>query len=227
MTIEIVGSGAFASALVRLEPGEEFVSQSGAMYRASSNVDIDVTTRARGSGGLIGGLKRMLASENFFFSTYRVTDQSPGEVGLAPTHMGNVVELAVEPHQPILCTGGSYLGSGSDVQIDTQFQGLKGFVSGESLSFIRASGSGPVLVGAFGHISEEDVQGELVVDTGHVVAFTEGLDYSVSKVGGSWLQTWLAGEGFVLRFRGQGRVWVQSHNPTEFGKTLGPQLPER
>lgn len=227
MDIDIIGSGAFSSALVRLDLGDEFVSQSGAMYRASSNIDIDVTTRARGSGGLLGGVKRMLAKESFFFSRYRVTADPPGEVGLAPTHMGNVVRIDVEPHQPILCTGGSYLGSGVDVQIDTQFQGFKGLLTGESISFIHASGSGPMLVGGFGRISQEDVQGELVVDTGHVVAFTDGLQYSISRVGGSWLQTWLAGEGFVLRFSGNGRVWLQSHNPSEFGKALGPQLPER
>ena len=227
MKIDIIGKGAFSSALVRLDADDEFVSQSGSMYRASRNVDIDVTTRARGSGGLLGGVKRLMAKESFFLSRYRVTSNPPGEVGLAPTHMGNVVQLDVESHQALLCTGGSYLGSGSDVQIDTQFQGLKGFVSGESISFIRASGSGPLLVGGFGHITCEDVQGELIVDTGHVVAFTEGLQYSASKIGGSWLQSWLAGEGIVLRFSGNGRIWVQSHNPKEFGKRLGPKLPER
>jgi len=47
MEVEILGKGAFESALVHLEPGETFVSESGAMYRASTNVDIDVTTHSR------------------------------------------------------------------------------------------------------------------------------------------------------------------------------------
>ena len=55
------------------------------MFRASSNVDIDVTTRSRRSGGLMAGVRRMLANDSFFLSTYRVNDQSDGEVGLAPT----------------------------------------------------------------------------------------------------------------------------------------------
>ena len=62
MHIEIPYRGGFASAVVHLEPGEEFVSEAGAMYVASDNVDIDVTTRALRSGGLLGGLKRMLAA---------------------------------------------------------------------------------------------------------------------------------------------------------------------
>ena len=58
MDIEIMNNGAFGSALVRLEPGERFQSESGAMFRASSNMDIDVTTRPKGGGaGVLGGLK--------------------------------------------------------------------------------------------------------------------------------------------------------------------------
>ena len=56
MNIEILGKGAFESALVHLDPGERFVSESGALYRASPNVDIDVTTRSGGSGGLLAGM---------------------------------------------------------------------------------------------------------------------------------------------------------------------------
>jgi len=225
--IEILDQGPFASAMVRLNPGDTFVSESGAMYRASANIDVDVTTKSKGKGGLLGGLKRMLAKESFFFSTYRPTDSQPGEVGLAPTHMGNIHQIAVTPDCGWLCAGGSYLASGPQIELDTQFQGLKGFVTGESLSFVTANGSGPLLVSAFGQIFEQDVNGSLIVDTGHVVAFTEGLTYSIDKVGSGWLQTWLAGEGVVLNFSGQGRIVLQSHNPNEFGKLFGPKLPGR
>ena len=227
MNVEILERGAFSSALVHLEAGEEFTSESGAMYRASSNVSIDVTTRSLGTGGVLGGLKRMLAKESFFLSRYRVTDANRGEVALAPVHVGSVRQIDVAPDAAWICTGGSYLGSGPGLRIDTEFQGLKGLFTGESISFLRVSGSGPLLVNAFGRIVEHDVEAELVVDTGHVVAFTERLNYSISKVGGSWIQSWLAGEGIVLRFSGQGKILVQSHNPSEFGGLLGPQLPER
>ena len=52
MNVEVLPHGAFYSALVHLEPGDSFVSDSGAMFRASSNVDIDVTTKTKGGGGL-------------------------------------------------------------------------------------------------------------------------------------------------------------------------------
>ena len=105
MNIEILGQGAFETALVHLEPGERFCSQSGAMYRTSANVDIDVTTRTRGSGGLFAGVKRLLAGEHFFFSTYTTTDGQAGHVGLAPTHQGQVRQIQVDPSRGWVCAG--------------------------------------------------------------------------------------------------------------------------
>jgi uncharacterized protein (TIGR00266 family) len=228
MRIDILARGAFGSALVALEPGESFVSESGAMFRASANVDIDVTTRPRGSkGGLLAGLKRLVGGDNFFFSTYRTTDGRPGEVGLAPTLGGEVRVVALDGVTPWVCAGGSYMGSHPDVQLDTRFQGLRGLFSGERLFFMHCAGRGELLVNAYGQIDEVQVDGELVVDTGHVVAFEETLTYSLGKTGGSWLTSFLAGEGVVFRFAGRGRLLVQSHNPKEFGTRLGRLLPPR
>lgn len=228
MQIEILGKGAFESALVHLEPGERFVSESGAFYRSSANVDIDVTTRSGGgSGGLLGGLKRMLAQQNFFFSTYTTNDGRPGEVGLAPTHQGEVFLIDVDSSSNWMCAGGSYLGSSSELKIDTRFQGLKGFATGESLSFVDVSGNGQLLVSAFGRIVESEVEDSLMIDTGHLVAYESTLQYTISKAATSWFQSWLSGEGFVMKFTGHGRVLTQSHNPKEFGSSLGRLLPPR
>lgn len=227
MKIDVVGKGSFASALIHLEPGEEFVSEAGAMYRASSNVQIDVTTRSRGKGGVLGGIKRMFAGEKFFLSTYHVEDGRTGEVGIAPIHQGEIRLVELDGSADWLCAGGSYLGSTSGLALDTDFQGLKGFFTGESLFFVSVSGKGTMLVGGFGRIIELDVHDDLTVDTGHVIAFEDTLDYELSKAGKSWIQSWLAGEGIVLKFRGRGKILVQSHNPSEFGHAIGSLLPER
>ena len=126
MHIDIHDNGAFGSALVHLRPGEQFVSEAGSMFRASDNVDIDVTTRSRSSSGIMSGIKRMIAGENFFFSRYSVTDNRDAEVGLAPNLQGQVKLIECDGKARWVCAGGSYLGSGIDLNIDTQFQGLRG-----------------------------------------------------------------------------------------------------
>lgn len=227
MKIDILSRGAFRSALVRLEGNDTFISESGAMFRASSNIDIDVTTRTKGKGGLLRGVKRLLGGESFFLSKYSLTDRASGEVGLSPTLPGEVHEIALDGASEWIAAGGSYLGSGGDVEIDTQFQGMKGFFTGESLFFLVARGRGPLLVSAFGTVRELEVDGELTIDTSHLVAYEGSLHYRVGKIAGSWTQSILSGEGLAIHFTGRGRVFVQSHAPKEFGRRLGPLLPHR
>ena len=166
MDVQVMDKGAFSWALVRLGSGEQFVSEAGALFRASDNIDINVTTRQKGSGGLFGGIKRLVAGESFFFSTYTAEDHRPGEVGLAPTLQGEVAVIESDGAGQWLCAGGSYLGSSADLSLDTQFQGFRGMLSGESLSFLAVSGRGPLLVTSFGRINKIALDGNLTVDTG-------------------------------------------------------------
>jgi uncharacterized protein (TIGR00266 family) len=197
------------------------------MFHASSNIDIDITTRTKGAGGILSGIKRLVGGDSFFFSKYSVTDGAEGEVALAPTLQGEVRVVPIDSSRNWFCAGGSYMGSSSELTVDTQFQGFKGMFSGENLFFLKVSGDGSLLVNAFGRITELEVDGDMVVDTGHLVAFEEGLAYKIGKAGGSWLSSFLAGEGLVLNFKGRGKILVQSHNPKEFGTTLGRLLPPR
>ena len=57
MNIKIDAEGAFGSAIVVLEPGERFVSEAGAMYRASPNMSIEVESRRKKNEGLWGAFK--------------------------------------------------------------------------------------------------------------------------------------------------------------------------
>ena len=99
--------------------------------------------------------------------------------------------------------------------------------SKEGLVFVRASGKGDLLVNGFGRISEVSIGNGITIDNGHLVAFTEGLEYEISKAGGGWISSVMSGEGLVMKFRGQGKILVQSHDPSRLGGALGPLLPPR
>lgn len=218
--------GAYSILEVSLAEGESFISESGLFFHGDANVDIDVTARPKGSGGLLGGLKRLVGGDSFFMSTY-TPERGPGKVALAPAMPGEIKVLQLDGSTTWVCAGGSFMACGPDVSLETKFQGLGGFFSGESLFFVEASGTGPLAVCAFGQVREVVSDGDLVVDTGHLVAYEKGMQYTITKAGGSWLSSFLAGEGVVMRFSGRGKVLVQSHNPTEFGGTVGPMLPAR
>src|SRR5690606_7843017 len=142
------------------------------------------------------------SSDLFFQNVYRATS-SPAHVSLAPKLCGSMIvhELSGED---LLIQGSSYVAAPDSVLVDTKFQGFKGFFSGESLFFLRASGTGPVLMNAFGAIEVLDLDGSMIVDTGHLVAFTQGISYQIEKAGAGWISSFLSGEGLVLKLSGKG-----------------------
>ena len=59
-----------------------------------------------------------------------------------------------------------------------------------------------------------------------MVAFTQGLDFNVRKVGG-WKSTLLSGEGLVCEFRGSGDLYLQTRSTQAFLSWLIPRIPGR
>jgi uncharacterized protein (TIGR00266 family) len=93
--------------------------------------------------------------------------------------------------------------------------------------WVKATGDGAVFLSSFGAIYEVDIDGEYTVDTGHIVAFEDTLQFKIVKAGKSLIGSILGGEGLVCRFSGQGKLYCQSHNPPSFGKAIGPKLKPR
>ncbi|MDW7727190.1 MAG: AIM24 family protein [Candidatus Methanoperedens sp.] len=68
---------------------------------------------------------------------------------------------------------------------ETKWGGAKSFFSREGLFLLKMSGVGDAFMSSFGAIHEVKLNGEsIIIDTGHMVAFAKGLDYSVKRVGG-------------------------------------------
>ncbi len=223
MQIDIQYRPANAAARVVLQPGETVTAEGGAMISMSPNVTIETTTIQRGKGGLLSGIKRMVAGENFFLNHFTAQRQS-GEIWLSSGMPGDMVVRQLDG-LALIIQSGSFVASDQGVSIDASFQGIgKALFSGESMFWLRASGTGQIVLNSFGAIYPIHVDGEYIVDTGHIVAYEETLEFNIVKAGKSLIGSLLGGEGLVCKFRGTGTVWCQSHNDKGFGKTIGPML---
>ena len=225
MNIEILHQPDSAIARVTLESGEELVAEAGCMIAMSGYINASTTLRQGKGGGILGGLKRLVAGESLFLSVFR-SPKSGGEVFLAPKFMGDILLYQVTAIG-LVVQSTSYLASENNVDIELGFQGLKSIFSGESVFWLNVTGNGGVILSSFGAIYEIDVDGEYIVDTGHIVAFEKSLNFEITKPGSSWLGAFLGGEGLVCRFKGQGKIYCQSHNAGAFGSVVGSKLPAR
>jgi uncharacterized protein (TIGR00266 family) len=200
--------------------GESVVAEAGAMVARDSAIRMETNMR----GGLGSALKRkLLGGESVFQNTFSCTQ--PGQtVWIAPAPEGSIQEYDLQAGHELFLQSGAYLASGPDVQLDTKFQGAKGLFSGEGLFLLRAHGQGKLWFSSYGGIHTVDLGDEVQAykcDTSHMVAFTQGLAYSVSSVGG--LKSFLfSGEGLVSTFRGQGRLWMQTRSPAALANFLQP-----
>ena len=204
-------------------PGEAMTCESAAMVARDSKIDMKTSMQ----GGFLAAAKRkLLGGESIFQNTFTAT--APGQtLYFAPAPEGDVVAVEMDGYTPILMNSGCFLGAAPTVQLDTKWGGTKGFFSGSGFFLLKAMGVGPLFFASYGGIHAIDVGPEgYIVDTTHVVGFTGGLDYRVARVGGM-KSLFFSGEGLVCELQGQGRVWIQTRNPSEFGGAIGPQLPTR
>jgi uncharacterized protein (TIGR00266 family) len=227
MHFDIQYRPAHSLAVVELEPNETVRAEASAMISMTRNIRVETSATSRSTGGFFGGLKRaVLGGESFFTNTFTSVG-APGHVTLAPALTGDMVVHELVPSDDLFIQGTSYVAAPDTVFLDTKWQGMKGFLSGESMFFLHAHGSGPVLMNAFGAIETVDFDGELIVDTGHLVAFTAGIQYEVTTASPGLIASFLSGEGLVLHVRGKGRLYLQSRNPQEYGTAVGSNLPSR
>ena len=220
MQVDIQASPSFAMGTIRLGAGESVKVEAGAMAAMSSGIEIQTAS----TGGLLGGLKRsMLGGESFFINTFTAT--TGGEISVAPKLPGDIIHLPLAGGV-MLVQSGSWIASEPSVEVDTKWGGAKTFFSGEGLFMLHCSGAGDMLVSSYGAIVERQLQpGEVyTVDTGHIVAFDEGVTYAVRKVG-NWKSTILGGEGLVTDFTGPGRLLLQTRSSQELIDWLSVSLP--
>lgn len=207
------------------QPGEQVVAEAGAMVARDTAMQMETNMR----GGLGSALKRkLLGGESLFQNTFTAT-QPQQSLWIAPAPEGAIQEIDLQPNQELFLQSGAYLASTPGVQLDTKWQGAKGFFSGEGLFLLRAYGEGRLWFSSYGGIHTVDIGQQYhgyICDTSHMVAFTQGLQYHVSKVGGL-KSLFLSGEGLVCNFSGNGRLWMQTRNPGSLAAFLQPFRPVR
>ncbi|HEV8245681.1 MAG TPA: TIGR00266 family protein, partial [Polyangiaceae bacterium] len=197
-------------------------AESGAMVGMSTNVQMQTQ-----AGGMMSGIKRLFGGESFFRNTFTAYN-GPGEVLLAHALCGDMRVLEMTPNG-YMVQSSSYVASTPNVVTETKVGGFKTFFAGEGVFVLKATApsAGLLLIGAFGGIDELQCDGNLVIDTGHLVAWDSTLDFSVGKSGSGWIASFLSGEGLVCHFKGQGRIWIQTRNAAAYGQAIGTLLPPR
>jgi len=223
MQVEIVYRPAFSLSVVTLQPNERLRAEAGSMVSMTDGIQMQTSS----GGGIMAALKRsVLGGESFFVNDYQAPPQG-GSITLAPPLPGDMFTLQLTG-LPLMVQSGSYVASSEEIQVDTKFGGAKTFFASEGLFLLRCTGQGTLILSSYGAIHEMvlDAGQRLTVDTGHLVAFDEGIGFNVRAVGGL-KSTLFSGEGLVVDLTGPGRVLMQTRSTDAFLTWLMPQVQRR
>ncbi len=225
VTFEVVEAGDAPVVKAVLPAGQSLFADAGAMMAMSPSLKVEGSLR----GGVMGALSRsLLRGETFFYLTI-LAPQEAGEALLAPSTIGGIEMLELTGTEYFLQKG-SFLAAQPSVELTTKTQNLtKGLFSGEGFFVTRVSGTGTLVLNTFGSLMTFDLAPgqEYIVDNYHLVAWESTIQYSITKAAAGWISSFTSGEGFVCRFTGPGRVYVQTRNPAAFAGWLGRHLPSK
>lgn len=224
MKHEVLFRPSYSLLKLELGSGESISAEPGAMVSMSDGVEIETKT---GGKGFLGALKKsILGGESFFINTFKAS-KGAGKIFLAPSFPGDIHVLELN-NETIYAQSGSYIASSPDIEIDTKWGGAKTFFSKEGIFLLKINGKGKVFLSSYGAIHEIELKsGEKhIVDTGHIVAFTEGVEYKVKKIGGL-KSTLFSGEGLVCELTGPGKIWIQSRSMDTLLSWLLPHIQEK
>ncbi len=205
------------------QQGEAMLVESSAMMAMDSGVDMKTQMK----GGLLGAAKRkMLGGESVFQNTFTAT--APGQtLWFAPGPEGDIEHMELDGSYPVFLQSGAFLASGPGVNLDTSWGGAKGFFSGAGMFLLQCTGQGPLFFNCYGGMHAVDVgPNGYICDTSHIVGFTAGLQYNVTRVGGL-KSLFFSGEGLVCNFYGQGRLWISTRNPSGLAGLVAPYRPAK
>ena len=205
---------------VELDPGEAVIAEAGAMNYMED--DIEFTAKmGDGSDPQQGFMKSMfsaagrkLAGESLFMTHFINRGTQKRRVAFAAPYPGKIIALDMaKVGGSLTCQKDAFLCAALGTKITLAFQRRlgAGFFGGEGFILQKLTGDGKAFIHAGGTVIKKKLNGEsLRVDTGCIVAFTDGIQYDIERAGGL-KSMFFGGEGlFLATLRGHGTVLLQS-----------------
>ncbi|MBL8330215.1 MAG: TIGR00266 family protein [Rubrivivax sp.] len=208
---------------IELDPGEAAVGEAGSMMFMDAGVGMDTVFgdgRQGASGGglfgkLLGAGKRLITGESLFTTVYTNQAAQKQRVAFAAPYPGKILPMDLRQlGGTLICQKDAFLCAARGVSLGIHFQQKLsvGFFGGEGFIMQKLEGDGLAFVHAGGSVVRRELQlGQtLLVDTGCLVAMTQGVSFEIQYVGK--VKTALfGGEGlFFAKVSGPGTVWLQS-----------------
>lgn len=222
---EILHQDAFPVVKCDLQRGESLNAESDAMVAMSASLDI---SGSMGKGGILGGLARKFLTGESFFMQKITASRGSGSVLLGHPAPGGIADVMLDGNYGLCVQKNGFLAAEESVEVNTTMQNLtKGLLSREGFFILNIHGKGIVFISSFGAIHELNLENgeEVIIDNGHLVAWPDYMNYKIEKASSGWFSSIASGETLVCRFKGPGKILIQTRNPDSFSAWMKSMIP--
>ncbi|MEB3829273.1 TIGR00266 family protein [Phormidium sp. CCY1219] len=207
MEYDIRYKPSFATIFVTLSPGERITAEAGAMI----SMDSRLSMKSRVSGNIFGAwLRSTFGGESLFVNEFKNDTAQPLTLVLSQATIGDIA--GVELTNSAICfQPGAYIAHTPGIQLGLRWAGFTSGFAGEGFFKLKLSGTGRVFFGAYGGLTKKIMDGDLIVDNGHLVAYSPSIKMGL-RFSGGLLASMTSQEGLVNRLQGRGEVYLQSRS---------------
>ncbi len=219
---------------VELDSQETVIAEAGAMVYMEEGIEFaakmgDGSNPNQGFfGKLVSAGSRMITGESLFMTHFTHRGHGKSRVAFSAPYPGTIlpIDLRQMRNNSLIAQKDAFLAAALGTKLSIHFNQKfgSGLFGGEGFILQKMQGDGMAFIHAGGTVVEKQLNNQtLRVDTGCVVAFEEGIDFSVQRAGG--LKSMIfGGEGiFLATLRGTGRVWLQSMPVNKLIEALMPR----
>ena len=205
---------------VELDPGETVIAEAGAMNWMEQGIEFEAKMGdgSEADKGFMGKLfnagKRAITGESLFLTHFTNHAHDKKRVAFSAPYPGKIIPVDMAAiGGKLICQKDAFLCAALGTKVSIAFNRKlgTGFFGGEGFILQRLEGDGMAFIHAGGTIVKKELNGErLMVDTGCIVAFSQGVEYDIQRAGGL-KSMFFGGEGlFLATLEGQGSVYLQS-----------------
>lgn len=188
-------------------PGQQITVEPGLMASQSSNLHVETEI----NGGILSALaSKFFGGESFFINHYQNKSQVPAELYITQVTPGDMLEKQMNGDSMFL-EAGAFIARTSGIKSSTVWAGFTSWIAGEGLFRLKYSGTGTIWFGSYGAVFEKEINGDLIVDSGHLLAYPPHMNLSL-KLAGNLFSSFFSKEGFVLKISGRGKVVLQTRS---------------
>jgi len=218
---------------IELDPQETIIAEAGAMLYMQEGIEFE-TKMGDGSepdqgffGKLLSAGSRMITGESLFLTHFTHRGFGKSRVAFSAPYPGTIIPVDLQSiGGSLIVQKDGFLCAAKGTKISMHFNKKLGatFFGGEGFILQKLSGDGMAFIHAGGTLVEKQLTNETMrIDSGCVVAFEEGIDFSIERAGG--LKSMIfGGEGiFLSTLSGTGKVWIQSMPIRKMIAALSPQ----